>query len=455
VGRVQQDFNKSNTVLGGIITSTNRFLQHDNLLSMNRGAYTGGVDLLHHWKNKKYYIDAKVLGSYITGDKAAISSLQRSSARYYQRPFADHLTLDSTRTTLTGSGGSISVGRKSQGLWRYSTGISWFSPGLELNDLGYMQVTDIIRQKNEISYFVNKPVSIFRTYSVSLEEGNHWDFGGNHLLSEVEIEGKFEFLNKWAFELHPGYQTRYLDTRLLRGGEALITPGVLSLYSYFRTDNSKKIYLELSQSWEQSVNHSYHEYELSPVLVLRPLNPLKLVAGVEYETTYNELQYVTSDHDDLYLLGTIRQKNLSMVSRIDYSITPELIIQYYGSPFVSRGLYSDFKYVNHPQASKFEDRFQVFDQQDKTDTGIVMHHSSNDRSYTLSPDPDFNFLQFRSNLVARWEFRPGSILYLVWSMDKTGKADQANTSLWNSLEQMGGVKPSNIFLAKFDYWFSL
>ncbi len=161
VARVQQDFNQSNTMLGGMFTSTNRFIHDANLNFMNRAAYTGGVDLLHYWKDKEYYLDAKLLGSTINGKPEAIADLQTSSARYYQRPDASYLHLDSTLTQLSGFGGKIKIGKGSKGLWRYSTEVSWRTPGLDLNDIGYMQTADKIKQKNIVSYFVNKPVGIF------------------------------------------------------------------------------------------------------------------------------------------------------------------------------------------------------------------------------------------------------------------------------------------------------
>jgi hypothetical protein len=458
VGRVQQDYKQGNTVFGAIFTSANRFIQNENLLNMNRAAYTGGIDLMHQWKDKKYYMDAKFMGSYITGDETAILNLQRSSARYFQRPDANYLRLDSFRTNLTGSAGSINIGRKSIGLWRYSTGIAWFSPGLELNDIGYMQVTDIIRQTNKVSHFVNKPVSVFRTYSVSFNQGNHWDFGGNYLVSDFEIESRFEFLNRWAVEAHPGYQSQSLDTRLLRGGEGMLTPGAWRIFSFFNTDYSKTIYFEMTSYYSQSNQKTSYEYEISPSFVLRPINTLKLVVGTSFSVNYNQLQYIgTTDSREQprYILGTIDQKTLALVLRVDYSVTPELSIQYYGSPFVSRGMYSDYKRVTHPVADDYSDRFEIYSNPVKAN-GIISLDENRDAiaDYSIH-DPDFNFLQFRSNLVARWEFKPGSIIYLVWSMDKTGSAGEVDANLGNSMKQLGKVNPNNIFLLKFNYWFSL
>ena len=458
VGRVQQDYKQGNTVIGGIFTSTNRFIKEESLSFMNRAAYTGGVDLLHQWQDKKYFVDAKFIGSYVAGDETAILNLQRSSARYYQRPDADYLELDSTRTYLAGSAGSIKIGRKSKGLWRYSTGIGWFSPGLELNDIGYMQTTDIIRQTNQVSYFVNKPVSVFRTYSVGFDQGNHWDFGGRYLVSDFELETRFEFRKKWVIAVHPGFQTQSLDTRLLRGGEAMLIPPSWRVYVSANTDYAKMIYFGLDGSFQQSTEKSSRDFDISPGIIFRPVNTLKLVAGLSYSYHYDQLQYIeTVDYQmkKQYILGTIDQNTLGLQFRIDYSITPELSVQYYGSPFVSRGLFSEYKAVTDALSDEYSSRFAVFTNPVKMNDSIFFDEN-NDAvpDYSVS-DPDFNFLQFRSNLVARWEYRPGSVIYLVWSMDKTGSAEPLDAALGESMKQFGNIHPNNIFLVKFSYWFSL
>ncbi len=180
VARVQKDYNQGTTMIGGMVTSANRFIQDANLEFLSRNAYTGGLDLLHQWHDKKWFVDARLLGSYINGSTESMNVLQESSARYYQRPGADYLDYDTTSTQLGGYGGRLKIG-KGSGLWRYNTGVRWLSPGLELNDLGYMQISDEINQESNISYFVIQPVSIFRTYTVNLEQTNTWNYNGSYL----------------------------------------------------------------------------------------------------------------------------------------------------------------------------------------------------------------------------------------------------------------------------------
>src|SRR5208283_3863215 len=139
--RIQQDYGQGNSYLGGILTSTNRFFNDSNLSFLSRNAYTAGIDFFHQWHEKDYYIDFKMVGSDIQGSPNAIKTLQLSSARYYQRPDIQYVHYDTTRTQLSGYGGRFIIG-KGTGLWRYSLEMDWRSPGLELNDLGFMQTTD-------------------------------------------------------------------------------------------------------------------------------------------------------------------------------------------------------------------------------------------------------------------------------------------------------------------------
>ncbi|MDP4224199.1 MAG: DUF5916 domain-containing protein, partial [Bacteroidota bacterium] len=193
VARVQKGYNAGTTVIGGMLTSVNRFDNTGSLQFLTSDAYTGGLDILHRWKNNEYFIDGRLIGSYINGSKESIALLQQSSARYYQRPGADYLNYDPTRTNLSGFGGKFRIGKGAGGFWKYSTGVTFLSPGLELNDLGYMRTADEINQENEVTYFVNKPVSIFRTYSITLEQFNSWNFNGTYLGSGSHLSATGEF----------------------------------------------------------------------------------------------------------------------------------------------------------------------------------------------------------------------------------------------------------------------
>ncbi|MFZ0454269.1 MAG: DUF5916 domain-containing protein [Ignavibacteriaceae bacterium] len=452
--RIQKDYNAGNTMLGGIITSTNRFINDSHLNFMNKNAFTGGLDLHHFWNDKEFYVDAKVIGSSISGSTNAIKELQYSSARYYQRP--DAYNFDSTRTHLSGHGGAIKIGKGSKGLWRYSTAVSWRSPGLDLNDLGYMQIADIFKQENAVSYFVNQPVSIFRTYSIGFEQSNDWDYKMDYLSSGAELNIYLEFNNLWAVSNSIEYQTQTLATRILRGGYATLIPAVWSNDFYFRTDPTRKISFALNGSMALSQNQNSRFYGIQPEIYFLPLNNLKFSVSAHYSSNVDNLQYVdtkTVNAKDKYILGKLNQHTLALTFRVDYNISPELSIQYYGSPFASTGKFSEFKTIIDPRAADYNNRFMIInpdfngvDYQVSESGGIVNYSFGN---------PDFNFSQFRSNLVLRWEYRPGSQIYLVWANEMTYDVKPGYNSLNQTMNMLRSAFPNNIFLVKVNYWFTI
>jgi hypothetical protein len=457
IARVQKDYNKGTTMLGGMLTSTNRFIHDENLEFLSRNSYTGGLDLLHQWKARKYFIDARVVGSHIKGSETAIRELQESSARYYQRPGADYLEYDTTSTRMDGYGGKFKIG-KGSGLWRYNTSVNWMSPGLELNDLGYMQLSDNIRQENNISYFVIQPVSIFRTYSINLEQFNHWNFNGSYLGSGAHLSLSAEFKNQWGFQTNLIGHSEELDTRILRGGPDMLIPGRFMTFGEFTTDYSKRVVFGFNYDYQKMKNQSGETYIIEPGISVRPINTLKIRLSASYGANHDHLQYVTTNNlneGNRYILGTIDQQTVDFTFRIDYSITPEFSIQYYGSPFISRGSYSEFKYVTEPLSHEYNKRFVQYPDP-VLNNGVYEMDENNDgiADYTVD-NPDFNFHQFRSNFVAKWEYRPGSYIYLVWSSERTGNTADPTASLGQSFNQLWNVFPGSIFLIKFNYWFSI
>lgn len=458
VARVQKGYNAGTTVFGGIFTSTNRFINDDNLRFLASNAYTGGIDLLHRWRDKEFYLDARLTGSYVNGSAEAIKMLQESSARYYQRPGADYLRYDTSRTSLGGYGGKLKIGKGSKGFWRYSTGINWLSPGLELNDLGYMTASDEINQVNELSYFVNQPVSIFRTYTISLEQFNGWNFNGTYLGSGGHLSFSSEFKNQWVLGANIIYHTETLDTRMLRGGYDFMMPNSVTSFGKIGTNTSRKISGTLEYMYEVGGENSENSYTIEPGISVRPVKIFKLYLSASYNSNHNSLQYVTTVKqvpEERYILGALDQQTMALTIRADLNITPEFSILFYGSPFVSKGLYGEFKRVTDADAVNYSDRFVYY-----PDPVLSDGHWQLDENGDGIPDysiknPDFNFNQFRLNLVARWEYRLGSFIYLVWSSERTGFMGNPDSTIGSSFRNLRKVFPDNIFLVKLNYWFSL
>jgi hypothetical protein len=332
---------------------------------------------------------------------------------------------------------------------------------LELNDLGYMNYADQIKNDNMIGYQITQPASIFRTYSIDLDQFNLWNFNRTFLGAGGNLNFYAEFKNNWTFMNNLIYQTAITDTRFLRGGPQMKLPFTISESGTLSTDQlqqSKTVVLNFTYGFQSRGNQSANSYSLGPGITVRPFQKLKIGMTANFTKNHDLLQYVsTPDYlsDKRYVFGTIDQNTVGLTFRVDLNITPEFSVQYYGSPFISRGSYSDLKYITNPVADQFIDRFRIYNNIILHD-GIYSIDENGDRrqDYAVA-NPDFNFHQFRSNLVAKWEYRLGSFIYLVWSRDMTGNTGLSGASYSSSLKELMKVSPYDVFLVKLSYWFSL
>ena len=462
VGRLQQDFNKGETVLGGIFTSVNRDINNAALDYLHTAAYTGGIDFRHNWKERTWYVAGNAEFSNVTGKQEAITATQRSSARYFQRPDATYVSVDSSLTSLNGYGSTVKLGRYSQKKIQFETSVTVRSPGLEFNDIGYMRYSDVIHHGTWVAYYLRDPFAIFNNFYLNTNYWMYWDFSGKLLSFFTNTNFSSQFKNRWSINGNLSRVGENTSNTLLRGGPSIKLPGSTEVSLNIQTDQSKKIYFNLGNyhSMGDQERFRYHEYWMG--FNARPLNALSISFDPSYSIQNNHLQYVTEtsmNGDPRYLFAELDQKTMSFTFRLNYTINPELTIEYYGQPFVSAGEYTNFKRITNPQASTFAGRYHTFN----TDE---ISYNTVDNVYQVDEDingtvdysfgnPDFNFRQFRSNLVIRWEYLPGSTLYLVWSQGRTSNESDGTFSYGNDMKELFKETPNNVFLLKFSYWFSL
>ena len=459
-GRLQQDFDQGNTVLGGMITAVNRDVSNENLYFLPRAAYSGGLDLVHNWKERKYYISANTIFSQVSGEREAIQALQTAPARYFQRPGADHLTLDSSRTSLSGYGGTLTLGRR--GNFKYQSGVTWRSPGIELNDIGFLRKADEINHWTWVGFRVSKPVGIFHSLAFNANEQFVWDFSGQKLSTEVNTNSHLQFRNYWNVGMSITYEFDQVSNDALRGGPALKLPGGVSGEVYFNSDQRKKLRLNFG-TWQYWGNeNAVRTRNYWGWMGYRPFNAMSLSVNPYYTLRRNELQFVDRmrfGSEDRHLFGQIDQETMGITFRLSYSVTPVLSIEYYGAPFVSAGAYERFKRITDPQAGAYRERFDEFSD------GAIAYDPENE-SYRIDEDgdgsadyqfdrPDFNYREFNSNLVIRWEYAAGSTLFLVWSQGREDSAPNGRFAFGNDLQDLFRSDARNIFLIKVSRWFSL
>jgi Domain of unknown function (DUF5916)/Carbohydrate family 9 binding domain-like len=458
VGRIQQDFDKGQTILGAMFTAVNRDIKSTNLDFLHSAAYTAGLDFQHNWKDRTWYIAGNAEFSDVKGSTTSIIGTQTSSAHYYQRPDAKYLGVDSSLTSLSGYGGTVKFGKTSKKRLQFETCVIVRSPGLEFNDIGYMRYSDVIYQGNWMGYYLRNPFWILNYLYFNTNYWMYFNFGGQLLSRNYNTNFNAQFKNKWRLNGQFNRESQNISTTLLRGGPSIITPGNQSFSVYLTTDQSKKLSFASGVYQGSGDVNSFRNQEYFGGIYLRPANSISISIEPDYSIQKTELQYVSTagtSQNPLYLFGSLNQKTLGITFRINYTINPELSIEYYGQPFVSAGKYSSYKKITQPDAATFRQRFYDYTPDELTLDPSSNTYNINDGGTYSFGNPDFNFRQFRSNLVVRWEYLPGSTIYFVWSQGITSTDTNGIFSYGNDMKNLFSVTPHNIFLVKFSYWFAL
>ncbi|EDP72475.1 hypothetical protein FBALC1_15277 [Flavobacteriales bacterium ALC-1] len=459
VTRVQKDFNNRNSYIGGIFTATNRNLE-DNLEFLRKSAYTGGVDFRHNWKNRTYYVQGNLTLSKVNGSKEAIENTQRSLTHLFQRVDASHIDVDPNKTSLTGTGGRLEIGKGGNGNWNYNIGANWKSPELELNDIGFLRQADDIRQYANVRRFFNKPTSWFRQARLGLEFSTAFDFEGNYNRIQYEFNGNINYKNNWFSDFGAAHKPRIFVNTFLRGGPRWRYNEENFWYLFSGTDRRKKLSATLGYVNSRSKQNNFSLTRYVVRLRYQPLDALSLSLETELEKRPSKTQYVTQRDfgaNTRYILGAIDQESLSATLRVNYNINPNLTIQYYGQPFIFKADFSNFNHVNNATAGDINERITTYDDNQISFDGSS-YNVDDDRDGNVDysfGNPDFAFVQFRSNLVLRWEYIPGSEVFLVWSQGVTGFGDPSNNFGSIIDNQLLSAKPENTFLIKATYRFAL
>ena len=373
----------------------------------------------------------------------------------FQRPDATYLKVDDSRTSLTGTGGNIQIG-KASGNWRYETGFLWQSPQLELNDIGFQLRADDYRHYGWLSYRTTTPQKSVRAFNINYTQLAAFDFGNNLNELAFNLNGWVNLNNNWFINGATTYKPVQYSNFALRGGPRLRYPEEYSFRLGIISDTRKKLSFNINYYQEFGMHKAYDFKNFNGTITYQPFNALKVSILPTFSIYEDKLQYVSTIRkggEPRYINGTIDQKELGLPIRLDFLLTPDLSLQYWGQPFISRGRYSSYKFISDPLAKSFENRFVSYtDAQLNLADGTyeVDEEVDGQIDYTFF-QPDFAYVQWRSNLVLRWEFIPGSEIYLVWSQDNTALGN-IDDGLLKGLKGKSN-KPQNIFLFKATYRF--
>ena len=365
---------------------------------------------------------------------------------------------NSELTSLQGWGGVLSGGKRS-GKFRLTGDLNWRSPGVDLNDVGYMRQADYIKEETHLVYNINKPKGILLKYYLMFEQGHDWSYGGENLNNQLDFLAKLTFKNYWNFS--PILQRTFneIDTRQLRGGPSLRIDASTRAGILFQTNTSKKLAFATKIDFTRFDDNItwQNRYDFGLIWLINNNITLSSLSG--FTTEVNNSQYVkqemvnegTDNEKKEYVVGKIDRQTLFTTLRAEYFITPELSLQYYGSPYASIGKYDSYRIVNQSKSKDLNERYTPL----TIEGDVLVDEDGNELLDLSTENPDFNFQEFRSNFVLRWEYKTGSTFYFVWTNTRSNYEDVYNPSIANSFKNISNVTAQNAFMIKFSYWFSL
>ncbi len=464
VVRGLKEFADGRQGLGFIATSVVRDLNRGALAdAIARNAFALAFD---GWtfldKGRGWVVSGWAGGTVVNGSEPAITRLQRSSLHYYQRPDIDYVHVDETATSLSGWAGRVFINRQ-KGNIVFNAALGAISPGFEANDLGYHSRGDIVNGHVVFGYRTFHPDRVFRHWSATATYYRNNDFGGQRIGEYLYLDGEGQFLNYWTAGLHLDYEPPKISHYLTRGGPMAYYPSGATASVSLGSDNRRPLVLKFGARYRTHPDGGYN-WTLEGGLTWKPRTNINLSVGPSYSFRYSQGQWVTKVTDPLqtetygvrYVLADIIQKTLPIEIRLNWTFTPRLSFQAYLQPYADSGDYREFKEL----AAARTFRFNFYGRNGSTLT-------SSGGVYTVDPDgpgpaapftfgdPDFRFRSLRGTLVLRWEYRPGSMLYVVWTQRRSDESLEGPTGFWNDISDMVHAPGENIFLLKFSYRFQL
>ena len=459
VGRARRELRQGQTVIGGITTMVHRDLGDASLASRLRSrAFAGGADFVHDWSDRKWTLSGYVAGSLIDGAPSVITTAQRSSARYFQRPDASHLAFDSTATSLGGMAGRLELEREAGEHWRGEINVTTVSPGFEINDLGFQSRADQHATLATLEYVHEEPGRVFREWSFEAGPRANWNYDGDRLVTRVNIETSAELLNYWSGDFEINQEFAAVDDRLTRGGPLMrVLPRKYAAMSV-ESDSRKPWTLELgfNRWWGEAISTS----SLAMGLTFRPAPNWQIGVSPEFERERSQSQFVTSVSDALasstfgrrYVFADLEQHELSVSTRVNVTFTPALSLEAFARPFIGSGRFSNHKELARPRSFDFYRYADVGSVTPEDDAIAIDPDGAGPAQSFEVEDETFTTRSLHGSAVLRWEWRPGSTLFFVWQQQRESEDGTGSFRLRRDLREMGRSRPDNVFLIKATWW---
>ena len=463
VVRLKRDFAGGSSGYGFMGTAVNRNGTAADFPNLTKSAYVGAADFFHRWKQNSHQISGSFGFSRIAGPREAIAGAQLASARYYQRPDQDYVSFDPAATTLAGTNGQLLV-EKLGGSWTYQVGGNFTSPGFELNDAGFQQEADRIRFAGLFTRQWVSPGKLGRSGSVSLQTTQLYNFGGVRLAPQTGLGVILSRHNFHTIYLNFDYRFKGLDDRTTRGGPLLNGPSNFRGSLHYVTDARKTISTTIGTSIGVDDDRSSSASVFAQINVQNQGRITFQITPSYQRSRFRSFylgQYAdptaTATFGNRYLFAPLDQDVLGISTRLNYYFTPSLSLQLYAQPFVATADFRSPSSLVQPRSYAFR-HYGAGGSTVATDpangaTTIDADGAGPSPSYTYG-NQDFRIRSIRSNLVLRWEYRPGSTVFLVWNQSRFNAGSDPRFRPFRDLGDIFSDDMQNVLLVKANYYFS-
>jgi hypothetical protein len=440
LARVTQDLRGGNTTVGAIVTAVDRQNDRWSEPYLPSSSYVGAVDFRQRFKNT-YEVSGSFDQSRVQGTPAAMLGVETNAVHYYQRPDA-RLPLDSNRTALGGDAEELSFSKVGGQHVMGQTVYQRRSEGFEINDLGYLRRADETSWSTWVGFFERNQRWFYQRLQWNHAWWQYWTTSGLPLDRGYAMNIHVTLKNNWG--LHAGgsmggFGATY-DDRSARGGPAIRQDRWVAPWVYINGDDRRAIVPYIFVNGYNAGNGKNRTWNISPEIDYKMFRRFSGSVALNYGPNINDFQWYGLYSDAAgshYTFARLVQRTTSATVRLNYTFTPAISLQAYVQPFVSKGTYSNVRQLSStPRAEDYEARFAVF----------------NDPNVTTDPG-GFDFKQFQSNVVFRWEYEPGSTLFVVWNEGRQGSAnDPGTTTFTGDIRTLMALHPANTFLVKMAYW---
>jgi hypothetical protein len=460
IGRIKRDFRDGKTSVGASVTAVDRALADTALEDqLHDQAYTGGLQLQHRFLDDRWSLDLRSFGSWVHGSAAAIAATQRLNRHDFQRPDATDVHFDPTRRSLAGYGTSWGFGRNGDVKhWRFLFGGEVRSPGLEMNDAGYQTSADHVVPFLWGQYREDAPSARLLNWNVSADAYSVNSFEARQLDYGIDGNAGVTLANYWSLNAFVNLTHGGLDPRALRGGPALRTDATYQGNVSLGTDGRKAFQLSLSGHGSRQPATDSFQAGVDVGATIQARSNLDVFVGPSYQTRDDATQFVAEADDAAghphQVLARIVENVVAMTVRVNWTFSPHLSFQGYAQPFVASGRYSEYKEAVAPRADQVADRFHVFTGREWASTADQIAINRDGVAFGFDR-PDFNVRQLRSTLVLRWEYRPGSTVFAIWSHGRSDSATDGRLFLGHDLASLARADGEHVVMVKANYWIGL